>query len=184
MTCQNPLYLDLMTWIIATFDLLIYTKHKPNITHIQKCNLTINFAIMDQSFAMNMAVRSIRRIDPDIKDIIASATQVALYTFNKSTGQWEKSDTEGALFVYRRNRGPLHSIMIMNRLNITNVMEHVVKDFDCWVQEPFLLYKNSKGQIFGMWFFEKKECDRVSDVLKSLIRELVKKWNVFICFKT
>lgn len=122
-----------------------------------------------------MAVRSIRRIDPDIVEIIASATQAVLYTFNRSTEQWEKTDTEGALFIYRRNQGPRHSLMIMNRLNITNVSEHVVKDFECWVQEPFLLYKNAKNQIFGLWFFDNKECARITTVLKSLIKELPKK---------
>lgn len=64
-------------------------------------------------FKMNVA--ALKRVDPYIKDILETATHVALYTFNADNNEWEKTDIEGALFVYSRNGEPFNSILIMNR---------------------------------------------------------------------
>ncbi|KAJ8909393.1 hypothetical protein NQ315_014519 [Exocentrus adspersus] len=49
---------------------------------------------MADSVELRMSVTSIKRVDPYVKDILASATQVALYIFNISANEWEKTDTE------------------------------------------------------------------------------------------
>jgi hypothetical protein len=36
-------------------------------------------------------------------------------------------------------------------------------------QDPFLLYKN-KDFIYGMWFFDEKECESVGDLLIQLTK--------------
>ncbi|XP_018578040.1 mRNA-decapping enzyme 1B isoform X1 [Anoplophora glabripennis] len=127
---------------------------------------------MADSVELRMSVTSIKRVDPYVKDILASATQVALYIFNISTNEWEKTDTEGALFIYRRNGEPFHSIMIVNRRNTNNVIEPIVKEFDYQMQVPFLLYRNSKNKIFGIWFFNREECIRITFLLESLMEGL------------
>ncbi|KAG5893425.1 hypothetical protein JTB14_017865 [Gonioctena quinquepunctata] len=127
---------------------------------------------MADSVELRMSVTSIKRVDPYVKDILGSATHVALYIFNTSTNAWEKTETEGALFVYSRNGEPFHSIMVMNRLNTDNLIEPIVKDFDYQMQVPFLLYRNSKSKIFGIWFFNREECIRITYLIESLMEGL------------
>lgn len=69
---------------------------------------------MDAS-EVRMNVAALKRVDPYVKDILETATHVALYTFNNDNNEWEKTEIEGALFVYSRIGEPYHSILIMNR---------------------------------------------------------------------
>ncbi|XP_008548007.1 mRNA-decapping enzyme 1B [Microplitis demolitor] len=117
---------------------------------------------------MNMA--ALKRVDPYVKDILETATHVALYKFNAENNEWEKTDIEGALFVYSRNGEPYNSILIMNRLNTNNLVEPVTQRLDLELQEPFLLYRNSKCNIFGIWFYDKNECIRIAAILKQLVK--------------
>jgi mRNA-decapping enzyme 1B len=47
----------------------------------------------------------------------------------------------------------------------------VTPGLDLQLQEPFLLYKNSKGNIYGIWFYDKDECIRISSMLNKLAKE-------------
>lgn len=118
-----------------------------------------------------------KRVDPYVKDILATSTHVALYKFNPVSNEWEKTDTEGALFVYSRNGQPFHSMMILNRLNTKNLIEPIVKEFDYQMQTPFLLYRNSKNKIYGIWFFNAEECVSITYLLESLMEGLKEKSN-------
>lgn len=118
-----------------------------------------------------MNVAALKRVDPYVKDILETATHVALYTFNADDNEWEKTDVEGALFVYSRNGEPFHSILIMNRLNTNNLVEPVIQGLDLQLQEPFLLYRNASCRIFGVWFYDKEECIRIASVLIKLVKE-------------
>lgn len=127
---------------------------------------------MADSLELRMSVKSIQRVDPYMKDVLATASHVALYKFNTTTNEWEKSETEGALFIYSRNGEPYNSIMVMNRLNTNNLIEPIVKDFDYQMQVPFLLYRNSKSKIYGIWFFNREDCIRITFIINSLMEGL------------
>lgn len=81
--------------------------------------LSVQFAalsiIMTDRTELRMNVAALKRVDPYVKDILETATHVALYTFNADENEWEKTNIEGALFVYSRNGEPYNSILIMNR---------------------------------------------------------------------
>ncbi|KAI5710752.1 mRNA-decapping enzyme-like protein [Diaphorina citri] len=117
-------------------------------------------------------VSAIRRVDPMVKDLVDSATHVALYSFNGHKSEWDKTNIEGALFVYRRVESPLYSMFILNRNSPENLLEPVVKELDLQLQNPFILYKNKQGLIYGIWFYNKEDCHRISDILQSLVKEL------------
>lgn len=119
---------------------------------------------------MNFA--ALKRADPYAREIIDSATHVALYTFEEN--EWEKTNIEGALFVYSRNGEPYHSLVIMNRLSTNNLIEPVSKGIELQLKEPFLLYRNAKCRIYGIWFYDKEECVRVATKLNSLVKESMK----------
>ncbi|CAH4028544.1 mRNA-decapping enzyme 1B [Pieris brassicae] len=124
----------------------------------------------DTGLRMNFA--ALKRADPYAKEIIDSATHVALYTFEEN--EWEKTNIEGALFVYSRNGEPYHSLVIMNRLNTSNLVEPVSKGIELQLKEPFLLYRNAKCRIYGIWFYDKEECVRVATKLNSLVKDSMK----------
>lgn len=117
-------------------------------------------------------VSAIRRVDPLVKDLVDSATHVALYSFNGHKNEWDKTNIEGALFVYRRAENPLYSMFILNRNSPENLLEPVVKELDLQLQNPFILYKNKQGLIYGIWFYNKEDCHRISDCLQKLVKEL------------
>lgn len=124
---------------------------------------------MADSVELRMSVTSIKIVDPYAKDILATSTHVVLYKFNNSINEWEKTDTEGALFVYSRIAEPFHSLMIVNRLSQNNLIEPIVREFEYQMQVPFLLYRNSKNKIFGIWFYNKEECINITYLLESLL---------------
>lgn len=88
--------------------------------------------------------------------------------------EWEKTDIEGALFIYSRNAEPFHSIFINNRLNTNSLVEPVTGQIDLQSQPPFLLYRNERSKIRGFWFYNSNECDRIGDLLKRLINDCQK----------
>ena len=135
----------------------------------------MQFEVMADSVEVRMSVTSIKRVDPYVKDILATSTHVALYKFNSVTNEWEKTETEGALFLYSRNGEPYHSIMIMNRLNTNNLIEPIVKEFEYQMQIPFLLYRNPKNKIFGIWFYDREECVNITYLLESLMEAVREK---------
>lgn len=129
----------------------------------------------DSEAKMNLS--ALQRVDPYVDSIVQTAGHVALYSFNADSNAWQKTNVEGTLHVYTRSAEPLHSIMIMNRLNTNNLMEPVEVGLDFQLQEPFLLYRNCGGSIYGIWFYDKEECAKISNILKSLIKNLVIKQN-------
>ncbi|XP_044005967.1 serine/threonine-protein kinase DDB_G0283821 [Aphidius gifuensis] len=133
---------------------------------------------MTELTELKMNVAALKRVDPYIKDIIETATHVALYTFNSDNNEWEKTDIEGALFVYSRNGEPYNSILIMNRLNTNNLVEPVTQGLDLQLQKPFLLYRNSKSNIYGIWFYDKDECLKIGNILNKLIKESDNKYPI------
>lgn len=130
---------------------------------------------MADTSELRMNVAALKRVDPYVKDILETARHVALYTFNSEVNEWERTNVEGALFVYSRNGEPYHGIVIMNRLNTNNLVEPVTYGLEMQVQEPFLLYRNERGCIYGIWFYGKDECTRIASVLDNLVKELRKK---------
>lgn len=118
-----------------------------------------------------MNVAALKRVDPYVKSLLETAAHVALYTFNANDNEWEKTDIEGALFVYSRTGEPYNNILIMNRLNMKNLIEPVTQGLDLQLQDPFLLYRNTQGKIYGIWFYDKEECVKIASTLTKLVKD-------------
>ncbi|XP_049329023.1 mRNA-decapping enzyme 1B [Astyanax mexicanus] len=120
---------------------------------------------------LDISLAALQRQDPYINNIVDVASQVALYTFNNETNEWEKTEIEGTLFVYTRLASPKHGFTIMNRLSMENLTEPITKDLDFQLQDPFLLYRNARLSIYGIWFYDKEDCQRIAELMKSLTRQ-------------
>ncbi|KAJ3612546.1 hypothetical protein NHX12_020817 [Muraenolepis orangiensis] len=120
---------------------------------------------------LGISLAALRRQDPYINNIVDVASQVALYTFNNTTNEWEKTDVEGTLFVYTRLASPLHGFTIMNRLRMENLTEPITKELDFQLQDPFLLYRNARLVIHGIWFYDKQDCQRIAQRMRTLTQQ-------------
>ncbi|XP_039564304.1 mRNA-decapping enzyme 1B isoform X1 [Passer montanus] len=66
---------------------------------------------------------------------------------------------------------PRHGFTIMNRLSMENRTEPITKDLDFQLQDPFLLYRNARLSIYGIWFYDKEECQRIAELMKNLTQQ-------------
>uniref|UniRef100_A0AAQ5XDM8 5'-(N(7)-methylguanosine 5'-triphospho)-[mRNA] hydrolase n=1 Tax=Amphiprion ocellaris TaxID=80972 RepID=A0AAQ5XDM8_AMPOC len=117
---------------------------------------------------LDISLAALKRQDPYINNIVDVASQVALYTYNNRTNEWEKTEVEGTLFVYTRLASPRHGFTIMNRLSMENLTEPITKDLDFQLQDPFLLYRNARLVIHGIWFYDKEDCQRIAQRMRMI----------------
>ncbi|KAK6482866.1 mRNA-decapping enzyme 1B-like isoform X1 [Huso huso] len=120
---------------------------------------------------LDISLAALQRHDPYINNIMDLASQVALYTFSHKSNEWEKTDVEGSLFVYTRSASPRHGFTIMNRLSMDNRTEPITKDLDLQLQDPFLLYRNARLSIYGIWFYDQEDCRRIAELMKNLTQQ-------------
>lgn len=120
---------------------------------------------------LDISLAALQRQDPYINNILDVASQVALYTYNNRTNEWEKTEVEGTLFIYTRLASPRHGFTIMNRLSMENLTEPITKDLDFQLQDPFLLYRNARLVIHGIWFYDKEDCRRIAQQMKTLTQQ-------------
>ncbi|XP_023342023.1 mRNA-decapping enzyme-like protein [Eurytemora carolleeae] len=124
------------------------------------------------STEVEINLKALKKVDPYIKSIETSCSNVALYNFNSERSEWEKTEVEGTLFLFTREAEPKYCFTIMNRLNPENHVEPVTGKLDFQIQPPFLLYKNSAADIRGIWFFSKNECESVGKKIQLLVKEV------------
>uniref|UniRef100_A0A087XH77 5'-(N(7)-methylguanosine 5'-triphospho)-[mRNA] hydrolase n=1 Tax=Poecilia formosa TaxID=48698 RepID=A0A087XH77_POEFO len=120
---------------------------------------------------LDISLSALQRQDPYINNIVDVASQVALYTYNNRANEWEKTEVEGTLFIYTRLASPRHGFTIMNRLNMENLTEPITKDLDFQLQDPFLLYRNARLVIHGIWFYDKQDCQRIAQRMRILTQQ-------------
>uniref|UniRef100_A0A2L2YR25 mRNA-decapping enzyme 1B n=1 Tax=Parasteatoda tepidariorum TaxID=114398 RepID=A0A2L2YR25_PARTP len=65
--------------------------------------------------------------------------------------------------------------MVMNRLSTTNLIEPVTEKLEFQDQTPFLLYRNGKDDIYGIWFYEEKNCAKIFKLISSLLQLVLTK---------
>ncbi|XP_060622014.1 mRNA-decapping enzyme 1A isoform X1 [Anolis sagrei] len=118
-----------------------------------------------------MSLAALKQHDPYITSIADVTGQVALYRFSPKDNEWEKTDIEGTLFVYKRSASPYHGFTIVNRLNMHNLVEPVNKDLEFQLHEPFLLYRNANLSIYSIWFYDKNDCHRIAKLMAKVVQE-------------
>ncbi|XP_037540881.1 mRNA-decapping enzyme 1A [Nematolebias whitei] len=118
-----------------------------------------------------MSLAALQRQDPYINQLLDVTGQVALYTFNSKANQWEKTEIEGTLFVYARSASPHHGFIIMNRLSTENLVEPINKDLEFQLQDPFLLYRNGNLGIYSIWFYDKRDCQRIAQLMVKIVKQ-------------
>jgi hypothetical protein len=121
---------------------------------------------------MDINLRTLKRNDPAVKDILGSASQVAAYEYSEST--WKKLDIEGSLFLVSRNTAPFYSIIINNRLSTENLIEPITPDYEFRLDmqngSAFLMvHNNAVHKISCIWFYEGDELLAVHKKIESIL---------------
>ena len=111
-----------------------------------------------------------RSIDPNIVDIVGSATHVVLYEYTQG---WEKSQVEGSLFLVAAQSGgqQQYSLAILNRHSTDNFHVPVTHTFQLQHKEPYLIFKQSP-KILGIWFHNANERVIMASLLNQAIENL------------
>ena len=103
--------------------------------------------------------------------INAHSDQVTLYKFNGGKEDWEKTEVEGRLFVFRREASPQFAFTIIKRFSeecFNNF--HLPKDLEFRCQPSFLTYRNQANDRFGILFSAQSECDKVAEKFGVLVK--------------
>ena len=74
--------------------------------------------------------------------------------------------------VYARQAPPHHMITIINRLHKSNFIEPLTAQCDIQVKPPYILFRNDQGVIFGIWFSEADDVQRVANSIQEHIKRL------------
>jgi len=123
---------------------------------------------MDSS-ELRMNLAALQRIDPYIKTIVDSSSQVALYRYEDE--EWKRTNTEGTLFVYERKCQPLHGFLILNRMSPENWVQPITDGIENQIQPPFILYKTKDSDIYGIWFYEEEKCRKIGGTLTKFVAQ-------------
>jgi mRNA-decapping enzyme 1B len=103
--------------------------------------------------------------------VIASAGHVALYDYDTSTEAWRRKDIEGSLFILKRSSEPRFQMLILNKKSTTNYSEDVLGGFEFENAPPYLLYRNERDEVFGVWFYDQGECARLEGILQKIVKD-------------
>ncbi|KAI8068271.1 hypothetical protein BC940DRAFT_238154 [Gongronella butleri] len=102
---------------------------------------------MNRASRKKLNLKTIKRYDPSIVDILFQSSHSAVYHFLKDKSGWQKKNIEGVLFLVRRQQPPYFAIFILNRLNTDNYILYLT-DFDrIYLQQNDKSDKTEKQQF-------------------------------------
>ena len=138
---------------------------------------------LDRKAAEQINLNVIQRLDAQVEQVIATAGHVALYDFDVGTSEWSRKDVEGTLFLVKRRGSPRFRFVILNKKGADNYWEEVGGGFTCEMQPPYVLYKNSNGEVVGIWFYEKEECEKFANLFQKIVSTFAAPEDASIYYK-
>ncbi|GMT22604.1 hypothetical protein PFISCL1PPCAC_13901, partial [Pristionchus fissidentatus] len=117
-------------------------------------------------------LKMIQRVDLCAESILDKATHTALYKFNNLARAWEKTEVDGAMFIYKRADHPIYSLMIANRQSPEDLIEPILPKIRVKMDKPYLFFCKDDGEIRGLWFYQEQDCERIYALLNKIILEL------------
>lgn len=109
----------------------------------------------------------LKRWYPNLDRILAIAPFSVVYTFSPETQIWEKSETQGSLFVCQlgpssRSAQPQYKVIILNRRNPKNFDVDVLSEDNIEITTEYVIVQSvddetGSPQVFGIWIFAEGE---------------------------
>lgn len=127
---------------------------------------------------LNLSV--LRRYLPATESILLVAPYAALYTFQPSAEEWEKSSIQGTLFVVRLEPSPFgserYATIILNRYGLKNFILELQPGADVELEDEIVVVRGGAeddGMIWGIWIYEEGENTSTAG-LRGEVERLVK----------
>jgi len=121
-----------------------------------------------------MDLRPLQRVDGATTAVLAKAKHTALYKLHRladGSEEWERMDTEGALYVVRRDAQPRYGLCVLNRLSTTDFFETISLphcEFD--YTDRFILFRK-RGEVRAIWVSTERD-DEGADGLELCRRAI------------
>ncbi|XP_051142828.1 mRNA-decapping enzyme-like protein isoform X2 [Andrographis paniculata] len=129
---------------------------------------------LDEKTTKSLNLTVLQRCDSAVEEILMTVAHVAMYELNVDAKQWSRKHVEGSLFVVKRNGQPRFQFIVMNRLSTANMVENLLGDFEYEVHVPYLLYQNASQEIYGIWFYNPKECEELGNLFGRILNQYPK----------
>lgn len=113
---------------------------------------------------LNLAV--LRRWNPEVVSIKSKASMAVVYTCSTETGQWERADIEGPLFICELVRATLpipdssllierYKLVILNRKNMQNFSVDLRETAQLDVNDSLIMFSPAHpGEpLYGLWIY-------------------------------
>ncbi len=125
----------------------------------------------------------IRRYIPSVTSIISIAPYAVVYLFSPTSQQWEKSGTEGTLFVCQLSEteagADRFSVIVLNRRGLSNFQVDLLNEEDVQVTNDYLILRvNDAGagiqRIYGLWIFSEpppSSTAKTRTIIAQIIRD-------------
>ncbi|RMZ52735.1 hypothetical protein APUTEX25_000854 [Auxenochlorella protothecoides] len=132
--------------------------------------------VLNREAADQKAIGVLKRIDPDIEELLATVSHVVLYRFNPEGPAWIKTDVEGTLYVVKRRGQPRFRYIVLNKTGKEDFMEDIGAGFTSEIHKPYIMYRTDidevSSKVVGLWCHTEEECQRLG-ALFSRIQSLV-----------
>lgn len=118
---------------------------------------------------LNLAV--LKRHLPDIVTILSIAHYAVLYLFSPESGQWEKVNIEGTMFVCQLTPSAAGAerfcVMILNRRGLENFCTELYSAGDVEITDEYIILQvvgiDGAPQVFGLWVFSEPPPSSTAD---------------------
>lgn len=114
----------------------------------------------------------LKKQDPDVMSLTASATHVCLYILDPAKGnQFSKETVEGPCFLAKRSTLPYYRLYLMNRNNPENFSQDISgdKSLDFELGGHFIYIKRQSGICVGLWFYSEEGAISMYTAIMKLI---------------
>eukprot|EP01084_Bolivina_argentea_P224383 379446_1 len=121
---------------------------------------------VDELVTRSANLQLLKEKDPSVKSIICQASYVTVYVFNADLKQWARKDVEGTLFFVRRSNSPEYQLIVLNRLNASNMIQPITGSMKFKLIELYLMYtspdpcymgEETSTDAHGIWFHSEDE---------------------------
>ncbi|KAJ5673127.1 Dcp1-like decapping [Penicillium longicatenatum] len=111
-------------------------------------------------------LRVLRTHNAEITDVISLANYAVIYAFNPHSKTWEKTNTEGTLFVCSMTPGPLgeerFTVFLLNRRSAVNFQSRLTHGDNVELTPEYVILKevsdeDAEERVWGIWIYSEDE---------------------------
>lgn len=144
-------------------------KNEPNGKPVTATSEDLNTSRLNYNYTV------ISKLDKYVAQIICSSPICNVYKFNIESGEWDKLNCQGSVFVYSRAakedvgdtlKFP-YAVIVINRLNMDDFSVGITplsiarrtEDLEMEVkyEDPFIMIHGSDGAMYGLWLFNESD---------------------------